>query len=115
MRYAPKKLSFFFLFFFIVVFVVVVFVVVVVVVVVVVFRTSLSFVGSWGIEVAFGGKAQHPKSSATHCYQCVQYFPVSKQCYCCQCLGFLTCTHRLMRAIAHWGCTDYGHRKRVVP
>ena len=46
------------------------------------------------------------KSSATHSYRCVQYFPVSEQCYGCQCLGFLTCTHMLMHAIAHRGCTD---------
>ena len=47
-----------------------------------------------------------PKSSATHCYQCVQCFPVSRQWYGCQCLGFLTWTRMLMRAIAHGGCTD---------
>ena len=39
------------------------------------------------------------KSSATHCYRCVQYFPVSEQCH-SQCLGFLTCTQMLMRATA---------------
>ena len=47
-----------------------------------------------------------PKSSATHSYQCVQYFRVSTQWYGCQCLGFLTCTQMLMHAIAHGGCTD---------
>ena len=31
------------------------------------------------------------KGSATHSYQCVQYFHVLKQWYGCQCLGFLTC------------------------
>ena len=46
------------------------------------------------------------KSSATHSYQCVQYFPVSKDWSDCQCLGFLTCTQMLMHAIAHGGCTD---------
>ena len=46
------------------------------------------------------------KSSATHSCQCVQYFRVFKQWYGCQCLGFLTCTQLLMRAIAHGGCTD---------
>ena len=38
--------------------------------------------------------------------QCMQYFPVSKQWYGCQCLGFLTCAQMLMQAIAHGGCTD---------
>ena len=51
------------------------------------------------------GTAQH-KSSATHFYLCVQYFPVSKQWYGCQCLRFLTCAQMLMRAIAHGGGTD---------
>ena len=46
------------------------------------------------------------KSSATHSYQCVQYFPVSKRWYGCQCLGFLTHAQRSMHAIAHEGCTD---------
>ena len=46
------------------------------------------------------------KSSATHSYQCVQYFSVSRQWYSCQCLGFLTCTQMLMHAVAHGGCTD---------
>ena len=39
-------------------------------------------------------------------YQCVQYFPVSKQWRDCQCLGVLTCAQMLMHAIAHEGCTD---------
>ena len=47
-----------------------------------------------------------PKSSATHCYQCVQCFPVSRQWYGCQCLGFLTCRQMLVHAIAHGDCTD---------
>ena len=39
--------------------------------------------------------------------ECVQYFPVSKDCgYGCQCLGFLTCAQILMHAFAHGGCTD---------
>ena len=46
------------------------------------------------------------KSSATHSCQCVQHFPVSRQWYGYQCLGFLTCAHTLMYAIAHGGCTD---------
>ena len=51
-------------------------------------------------------KAEQCKSSATHSYQCVQYFPVSKQWYGCQCLRFLTCTQMLMHVISHGGCTD---------
>ena len=51
------------------------------------------------------------KSSATHSYQCVQYFCVSEQWYVCQCLGFLTCTQMLMHAITHRGCT---HTVRLV-
>ena len=31
---------------------------------------------------------------------------MSKQRFGCQCLGSLTCTHMLMHAIAHEGCTD---------
>ena len=46
------------------------------------------------------------KSSATHSYQCVQYFPVSRQWCGCQCLGFLTRARMLIHAIAHGGCTD---------
>ena len=46
------------------------------------------------------------KSSATHSYQCVQYFHVSKHSYGCQCLGFLTSAQMLMRAITLGGCTD---------
>ena len=65
-------------------------------------------------SLSFGGNSGRPnwarhgsrKSSATHSYQCVQYFPVSRQWYGCQCLGFLTCTQMLMHAIAHRGCTD---------
>ena len=30
------------------------------------------------------------KSSATHSYQCVQYFRVAKQWLSCQCYGFVT-------------------------
>ena len=39
-------------------------------------------------------------------YRCMQYFHVSKQCYGCQCLGFLTCVQMLIHAIAHGGCTN---------
>ena len=40
-------------------------------------------------------------SSTTHSYQCV-----SRQWYCCQCLGFLTCAQTLMHATAYGGCMD---------
>ena len=40
------------------------------------------------------------KSSTTHSCQCVRCFPVSKQWYGCQCLGFLTCAQMLMCATA---------------
>ena len=58
------------------------------------------------IYVVLLGKAQQPLSSATHSNQCVQYVPVSKQWYGCQCLGFLTRAQMLIQAIAHWGRTD---------
>ena len=39
--------------------------------------------------------------------QCVLYFHyMLKQCYCCQCLGFLTCTQMLMHTIAQGGCMN---------
>ena len=47
-----------------------------------------------------------PKSSATHSYQCVWYFPVSRQWYGCHCLGFVMCAQMLMHAIAIGGCTE---------
>ena len=37
---------------------------------------------------------------------CVLYFPVSRQWYGCQCLGFLTYTQMLLQAV-HWGCTKH--------
>ena len=40
------------------------------------------------IRVARVGHSSR-KSSTTHSYQCVEYFLVSKQCYICQCFGFL--------------------------
>ena len=47
----------------------------------------------------------------THSYQCRQYFRVSKNgIYGRQCLGFLTCVHMLMHAIAHGGAA----RKDIV-
>ena len=58
--------------------------------------SSLSLAGKFGSSYL-------GKSSATHSYQCVQYFHVSKQWYGCQCLGFLTCAQMSMHAIAHGG------------
>ena len=46
------------------------------------------------------------KSSATHSYQCVQCFRISKQWYGCQTLEFVSCAQMLLHAIAHGGCTD---------
>ena len=46
------------------------------------------------------------KSGATHSYQCVYYFPVSKQWYGCQCLGFLMSTQMWMHALPNRGCMD---------
>ena len=51
------------------------------------------------------------KSSATHCHQRVQCLHVSKPCYGCQCLRFLTRAQTLMQAIAQRGM--YGCHKRV--
>ena len=46
------------------------------------------------------------KISAAHSCQCVRYFHVSKQCYGCQCLGFLTRAQMSMHLIKRWGCPD---------
>ena len=54
-----------------------------------VFSISLSLVGNSGRLTWVGHSSR--KSSATHFYQCVEYFRVSKQYYGCQCLEFLTC------------------------
>ena len=64
--------------------------------------SSLAGISSQLTRVRYRGR----QSSATHSYQCVQCFPVSKHCYGCQCLGFLTCAQLLMYATAHEGCTD---------
>ena len=48
------------------------------------------------------------KSSATHCYRCVQCFPVSRQWYGCQRWGFLPYAQMSMTAI-----TDVGSRDTV--
>ena len=52
------------------------------------------------------------KSSATHSYQCVEYFLVSKQWCSCHCFGSLTYSDTDVDAR---DCTRglYGHRKRV--
>ena len=86
--------------------VVVVLIVVVIVVVyfLIYFRTPLSLAVNLGC--LSGVRHSSCKTSATHSYQCVQYFRVTKQLYGCQCLGFLMCTQMLMHAIAHGGCVD---------
>ena len=50
------------------------------------------------------------KSSATHSYQSVQHFRVSKQRYGCQCWGFLRCAQMLMHAIAQEELCEHGNR-----
>ena len=67
--------------------------------VVVVFSTSLSAVGNSG-RLTCIRHSSCKKSSATHSYQWVRYFPVSRQCYGCHCLGFLTCAQMLNHANA---------------
>ena len=86
-------------------------VVVVVVVVVFVFRTSLSFVGNWGIEVAFRSKVQQPQEerypflsvcAVLPCVQTMVWLPV---------FGI----SNMHTAVDACHCTRglYGHRKRV--
>ena len=66
--------------------------------------TSLTTVGNSGCLTWV--RHSSPKSSATHSYLCVQHFPVSKQRYGCQRLGFVTCAQMLMHATAHGGRTN---------
>ena len=66
--------------------------------------TSLTTVGNSGCLT--WARHSSPKSSATHSYLCVQHFPVSKQRYGCQRLGFVTCAQMLMHATAHGGRTN---------
>jgi len=66
------------------------------------FSTSLSLAEK-------SGHNSH-KSSTTLSYQWVQHFPVSKQWYGHQCLGFLTCAQMLMHVIAN--CTQDLYRLR---
>ena len=56
-------------------------------------------------------KRSSRKNSATHSYQCVQYFPVSKRWYGCQCFGIFN----VRTDVNDCDCTRglYGHRKRV--
>ena len=69
------------------------------------FITSLSLAGNAGRLTRVRHSSR--KSSATHSYQCVQYFRVSKRRpYGCQCSGFLTCAQMLLNAISHGGCTE---------
>ena len=70
----------------------------------VVVGTSLSLVENLG-HLTWVRCSSH-KSGATHSYQCVQYFHVSRQWHGSQCLGFLTYTQMLMYAITHRVCTD---------
>ena len=62
--------------------------------------TSSSLTGNSGHPTRVRHSSR--KSSATHSYHCVQYFPLSKQWYGCQCLRFLT----FADVDAHGGCTD---------
>ena len=91
--------------------------------VVVVFSTSLSAVGNSGGLTCIR-HSSCKKSSATHSYQCVRYFPVSRQCYGCHCLGLLTCAQMLKHANAPGIVqtprsartkTDSGRRKKQQP
>ena len=68
------------------------------------FSTSLSFAGNSGHLTQVRHSSR--KSSATHPFQCVEYFRVSRQWYGCQYLGFLTGAQMLLHAIVHRGCTD---------
>ena len=52
------------------------------------------------------------KNNATHSYQCVYYFRVSKQCCGCQCFEFSTCEQMLMHMTAVTRGL-YGHHKTV--
>ena len=61
--------------------------------------------GKWGSPY-LGKTTAAARAALPHAYQCVQYFPVSKQWYACQCLGSLTCAQMLMHALARGGCTD---------
>ena len=62
------------------------------------FLSSLAHVGNSG-SLSWVRR----KSSASHCYQCVQYFHASTQWFGCQCWGLLTCAQMLMRVTAHRG------------
>ena len=68
------------------------------------FSSSWSSVGNSGSLTWLRHSSR--KSSATHSYQCEQYFRVSRQWYGCQSLGSLTRAQVLMHAIEQRGCTD---------
>ena len=67
---------------------------------------SLSLVANLGRLT--WAKCRNRKSSATHFYQCVQYFPLSKQWYMAAGVWvvILTCTQLLMHVIVHGGCIN---------
>ena len=50
------------------------------------FSTSLSLKGKFGPR--YLDKAQQPQEQCYPFYQCVQYFPVSRQWYSCQCVQY---------------------------
>jgi len=60
--------------------------------------TFVSFVGN--LDHLKRVRHSSHKSSATHCSQRAQDFPVSRQWCGCQCWGVLMCVHMLMHAIA---------------
>ena len=51
-------------------------------------------------------KAQQPQEQRYPFRRCVEYCHASRQWWGCQSLGILTRAQVLMRAFAHWGCTD---------
>ena len=75
-------------------------------------RDSLSLVGNSGRLTWVSHNSR--KGSATHSYQCVQYFHVSKQWYGCQSVGFLTCAHMLMHAICTRELYGLGYREKLA-
>ena len=71
--------------------------------------SSLSLAGSSGRHTWV--KHSSRKSSATHSYECVQYFPVSRQGYGCQRFGIFN----VYTDVDACDCTRglYGHPKKV--
>ena len=66
--------------------------------------SSLALTGNSGHLTRVSNSSR--KSSATHSYQCVQCFRISKQWYGCQTLEFVSCAQMLLHTTAHGGCTD---------